>query len=98
MQSELHTNGPWNFDGDSLIIWGEFKGNPLHIATVRGWGTLQYEPNGKSIQEANGRLLAAAPELLQALKACRDKIAYMQTHGEWYSPNAAIEQADAIIA
>ena len=37
-------------------------------------------------------------ELLEVLKYCRNKIAYMQAHGEWYSPGRAIEMADAAIA
>ena len=37
-------------------------------------------------------------ELLEALKYCRNKIAYMQAHGEWYSPGRAIEMADVAIA
>lgn len=37
-------------------------------------------------------------ELVEALKYCRQKIAYMTEHGEWYSPGRAIEKADAAIA
>jgi hypothetical protein len=38
------------------------------IADVRGWGHIQYLPNGAEVQDANGRLIAAAPELLEALQ------------------------------
>lgn len=38
------------------------------IADVRGWGHLQYLPNGADVQDANGRLIAAAPDLLEALE------------------------------
>lgn len=37
-------------------------------------------------------------ELRDTLEYCRNKIAYMQAHGEWYSPGRAIEMADAAIA
>lgn len=37
-------------------------------------------------------------ELVEVLKYCRQKIAYMTEHGEWYSPGRAIEMADAAIA
>ena len=36
-------------------------------------------------------------ELVEVLKYCRQKIAYMTEHGEWYSPGRAIEMADAAI-
>ena len=39
------------------------------VADVRGWGHLQYLPNGADVQDANGRLIAAAPELLEAAQA-----------------------------
>lgn len=34
---------------------------------------------------------------LNALQYCRQKIAYMQANGEWYSPGRAIEKADEAI-
>lgn len=37
-------------------------------------------------------------ELLEALKYCRQKIAYMPAHGEWYSSGRAIEMPDSAIA
>lgn len=46
------------------------------IADVRGWGHIQYLPNGAEVQDANGRLIAAAPELLEALQYL------MVAHGE----------------
>ena len=43
-------------------------------------------------------LLRVNAELVEALKYCRQKIAYMQANGEWYSPGRAIEKADAALA
>jgi len=37
-------------------------------------------------------------ELLEALKHCRQKMAHMIAHGEWYTPETAIDLADAAIA
>ena len=37
-------------------------------------------------------------ELLEVLKYCRQKIAYMHATGEWYAPETAIEKADSAIA
>jgi len=69
-----HTKGPWQYKQRGTQIWGRSVGgcrleesNHL-IADVRGWGHIQYLPNGKDVQDANGRLIAAAPELLEALK------------------------------
>ncbi len=44
------------------------------------------------------RLNRVNAELVEALKYCRQKIAYMQANGEWYSPGRAIEKADAALA
>ena len=52
---------------------------------------------GKAAAELR-RLEAVNAQLLEALKYCRQKIAYMQTYGEWYSPGRAIDMADAAIA
>jgi len=41
---------------------GEFM-----VADIRGWGHLQYLPDGDKIQDANGKLMAAAPDLLKEL-------------------------------
>ena len=37
-------------------------------------------------------------KLAEALRYCREKIAYMTAHGEWYSPGRAIEKADEALA
>ena len=59
MNSKLkHTPGPWNdSDGYGDIIHGP---NSEHIADVRGFGA-------KLPMDANGRVIAAAPEMLECL-------------------------------
>jgi hypothetical protein len=54
--------------------------------------------SGKEAAAELRRLEAVIQQLLEALKYCRQKIAYMQTNGEWYSPGRAIDIADAAIA
>lgn len=94
-----HTDGPWMFDPSSNNVWATAPtGDNLHIATVRGWGHFQRLGDGPETMQANGRLIAAAPQLLEALKVCRAKIAYMLANGEWYSPAEAVAIADAVIA
>lgn len=74
METE-HTPGPWrNRQG---LIFGTSKGgcqlkeSDFMVAQIRGWGHLQYlgEEKAIAIQEANARLIAAAPELLAACEA-----------------------------
>jgi hypothetical protein len=56
----------WHYRDKDQTIWN--AEGTLKIAEIRGWGQLQYQPNGADTQDANGRLLAAAPELLAALQ------------------------------
>jgi hypothetical protein len=85
-----HTPGPWTL-------------NPAQSTRVDLIDNHKGEAIGEIVwvdvrNPADARLIAAAPELLEALKYCRQKIAYMQANGEWYSPGKAIEKADAAIA
>jgi hypothetical protein len=58
-----HTPGPWSVD-DPHQIWAESAGEYVAITRVEDWDTIPREQ-----AEANARLIAAAPELLEALKA-----------------------------
>lgn len=63
-----HTKGPWEFDGE--YVWAD---------SVKGYvadPNMEDVPNAEE-REANGRLIAAAPEMLEAL------IAMVET-GEFY--------------
>ena len=61
MDKQTHTPGPWDWDG--YIITAD-AGNPRQpIATVN-----QFLPEFRAEGAANARLIAAAPELLAALK------------------------------
>lgn len=82
-----HTPAPWEWKDGHLYHEGE---RVLDFGCgCCTWG----DPT-----DADKNLIAAAPDLLVALEYCRQKIAYMTTHGEWYSPGKAIEMADAAIA
>jgi len=40
----------------------------FRIADIRGWGHLQCRDDGEEVQDANARVLAAAPEMHEALE------------------------------
>ena len=59
-----HTPGPWKVEYSEGDEWEVLAGANLPIAYISGWA-------GRSI-EANARLIAAAPDLLVALKRLED--------------------------
>ena len=65
-ESKKFTPGPWfnGQDGFNLgcgVVYARHaNGNPKDVATIRGWGSEQQE---------NARLIASAPDLLEALDA-----------------------------
>ena len=67
MSNTSHTPGPWSYEneGQTVYVGDQIEGQ--WIAQVRGWGWLQKLKNGEAVQDANGRLIAAAPDLLEAL-------------------------------
>ena len=67
-----HTQGPWFFDGDKI------KGNDKK--TLQVCGVLMpcgYVPSD-DVGYANARLIAAAPELLEALKEAKNGLRYWE--------------------
>jgi hypothetical protein len=56
-----HTPGPWEIEGEGQDVVGILAmGHNHFIAKLSGWAT--------EIQDANARLIAAAPDLLEACK------------------------------
>ena len=88
-----HTPGPW--DADVSIAYTLPDKAPFFQVTARGsayWvAYVQDSPNG--LGTANANLIAAAPDLLEALKGMRE-------HAEHSTPQgfAAFRQAEAAIA
>lgn len=71
--SNKHTPGPWLFDSEADEITCKKRDGMAAIATVEtGWA----EPF-ESEQQANARLIAAAPDLLMAPKTARRELAAM---------------------
>lgn len=77
-----HTPGPWVVDDGSKSVLGGFTvqaktGRPKPTPSATGYAVIASPwPHGPSLedrrmQEANARLIAAAPDLLAALKAIK---------------------------
>lgn len=64
-----HTPAPWVYDQKRTNVLAE--GQELLVANVRGWGNLQKRSDGAEIMDANGRLIAASPELFALLAEAR---------------------------
>ena len=63
-----HTPGPWvQFDGDLVCVGGDAS---KMICDIRGWGWLSKkgEEEAIAIQTANAKLIASAPDLIEALQ------------------------------
>lgn len=78
-QESKHTPGPWKVDQHcGTMIWAAgdaYRNGPMRIADVRGWGHLtgrsacaMSDDKAAAIQDANAHLIAAAPEMYEALK------------------------------
>lgn len=88
-----HTPAPWVY----CQKWQKVTiadGGQL-LADIRGWGWLQKLPDGEAIQDANGRLIAAAPDLLAELE---NLSAVMACHDKTPEENLALEAAKKAIA
>jgi len=89
-----HTPGPWEYDpgdknSDPVVV-----GSDCHeIAFI-----YKYRQD-KSVTETNARLIAAAPELLEALELSEQAIqaAHRQTDAEWRKHDTIEEQCEKII-
>jgi hypothetical protein len=101
-----HTPGPWAFSqsaqyGDTRFYVAQGDGAPYtpHYSDVATLIAETVNDERRSIQEANARLIAAAPDLLDALKKVMpfiDCIAAV-TREEIIEYEAAMKMADAAI-
>jgi hypothetical protein len=85
MTTTQHTPGPWSQGEDNPL---NIYGNHASVANVHGT-----HPTGASTEEeaiANARLIAAAPELLAALRLAKNAIdaALPWLHPDGYRKNA----------
>lgn len=101
MSESKHTKGPWaaSFGGEHSgfrwIVTTDYEGaNEPHVATIEA--PAEIDPNIGSEAEANARLIAAAPELLEALRDMLSGWRYIrETHGDLYGVGWDRAQAKA---
>jgi len=74
------TPWPWEYEPHGQMIMTD-NGQKM-IADIRGWGWIQYLPEGEKIQDANGYLIAAAPDMYMVLEEVFDEVEnYMERTG-----------------
>ena len=91
-QHTRHTPGPWKVDG--LAIVGQ-----RYVASVKDWSTFpcakQYKTINNALRreaKANARLIAAAPEMLEALKQAQT---FIRTLKREYCPDPIPPNSDS---
>jgi hypothetical protein len=90
--ADAHTPGPWSADNFGLKVFtvgSPYGHGSMNIADVRGWGHLTGqgacalpEEVAAEIQHANARLIAAAPDLLAALKWAKARLEALVTEDQ----------------
>ena len=87
-----HTPGPWIVD-EACLVWAEAAGEYVALTDHDDAAPIPMEQ-----REANARLIAAAPELLEALEALSPhRTGYGQSM-DWQAYNEAQKKARAAIA
>jgi hypothetical protein len=93
MMETNFTPGPWVYSQEDQQV--HLPGDPSKlIADVRGWGWLQKLPEGAAIQNANGKIIAAAPDLLAA---CHEMLTAILNKPEWCNLSGKMELAEEAI-
>jgi hypothetical protein len=72
MKNAKHTPGPWEierpFEEDGLYVSSESTALICEVMEHSGHGTPLQNEEAEEMDEANARLIAAAPDLLEALQ------------------------------
>lgn len=93
-----HTPGPWHWDSDP--IKDDPQGRVRYRVVAKGRTITQcYYPSGDGVAEADTRLIAAAPDLLAALKVLQPYFAgeHAYDHPHCVQLRAAIAKAEGTV-
>lgn len=83
-----HTPGPWKFGFESV--------DPEWAIVTHGQGLVVANVNSDMRQEANARLISAAPELLEALVTLVQEVTVLEMFGETGSTASKTNVDDAV--
>lgn len=89
-----HTPGPWSVElvaGLPVIVAGRHRVGEAQVDG--GIGRLK-EPGVREEVAANARLIAAAPEMLEALKAAERELQELESSDALFMARAAIDKAE----
>lgn len=93
MNEAKHTPGPWRACGDSVKAGSRFNVCPC----VTAGGSAKGMIDEREVTYANARLIAAAPDLLAALRAAKVRLQFAERHidcaDELATASAAIAKA-----
>lgn len=78
--SAQHTPAPWTAQNDGRDIISIQHSNNAPGAISMTLAKVTARMTWRSQAEANARLIAAAPDLLEALKACDEAMSYMSEY------------------
>lgn len=98
MSESKHTPGPWGIEHTNVGIYvGPMRADGMKVASIVApieWGE-DYRDDFLARQETNALLIAAAPDLLYALRLLVQDV---QDYEVWQRPCYAVDVARAAIA
>ena len=96
MNKPNFTPGPWSVEFTKTRNWiGQLKENGKCDSIVVSISTDGFHDKAKEVADANAKLIAAAPDMYEALEACNEAMAYMS---EYDIPLTLPDQVKAALA
>jgi hypothetical protein len=100
MSENKHTPGPWKIEPpeNNNLYWrirGSQLGTRFKIANVLYAAETPHERNQS---EANARLIASVPDMLEALEEAETDLACYDGDSQWPAKNATLKRIRAAIA